>query len=88
MTYAYLSIGGFLLGSFLYTGWYTTRTEPEVRHGYLIVGAGISLSVFLDAWLTFRRPEPVPYRLATLAAYAVVALGLLLIVRERRNERH
>jgi len=83
----YLAIGGFLVGSFLYTGWYTTQYEPNVRPGYVVVGMGIVLSVILNSWLTFYRPEHTWFRFLTLGAYALVALGLLFIVRERRKGR-
>jgi len=81
----WLSISGFLLGAFLYTGWYTTSYEPEVRFGYTIVGVGITLNVFVTTWLDFLQSKSNWWRGMLLLAYFVVALGLVLVVRERKR---
>lgn len=85
MSWLYLASAGFLLGSFLRTGWHTTRYEPEVRVGYGIVGVGIALSVVVNTALVFAHEEADAWRVATLVAYAIVALGLVVIVRQRRG---
>jgi hypothetical protein len=87
MAWVELSVGGFLLGSFLYTAWFTTRFEPAARPGYLLIGAGILLSVATNVVLELEVDASTGYRALTLASYAVAAAGLVLIVRERRGAR-
>jgi hypothetical protein len=86
MDWVFLSVGGFLVGVFLYTGWYTTRYEPEVRTGYAVIGLGIALSVAVNTWVDFAHDVDNWYRGAVLAGYATVAAGLVLIIVERRKE--
>jgi len=87
MDWAFLAIGGFLLGSVAYTGWYTTRIEPEVRGGYATIGAGVALVVCVNTWVDFVRDSSDWFRAFTLVGYLLVAAGLTLIVRERRTEQ-
>jgi len=87
MNWAYLFVGGLLLGAFLRTGYYTIRYEPEVEFGYAVTGLGIATSVLIGVYVDFARNLSPWYRAATLAGYLIVALGLVLINRERRQAR-
>jgi hypothetical protein len=83
----FLAVGGFLLGAVAYSGWYTTRYEPEVKAGYAVVGAGAGLVVAINTAVQFATDTSHWFLGATLVGYAIVAGGLTLIVRERRGER-
>ena len=83
----YLGVGGFLIGSCMYTGWYTTRWEPEVRHGWAVVGIGIVITVTINVYVDVSRHIDGAWRGLNLLGYFVVALGLAMIVRERREYR-
>jgi len=87
MDWVFLIVGGFLLGVFFYCGYYTTRYEPDVRHGYEVVGVGILLAVGLNTWIDFSRHIKDWYRGLTLISYAIVAIGLGLIVHSRRSRK-
>jgi peptidoglycan/LPS O-acetylase OafA/YrhL len=87
MDWAFLAIGGFLVGSLLYAGWYTTRYEPEARTAYALIGAGVLLVVAVNTWVDFVRDQSDWFRAATLLGYAIIAAGLVLLVRERRARR-
>jgi hypothetical protein len=84
MDWAFLAISGFLLGSLMYTGWYTTRYEPQAKIPYAVIGAGVTLVVVVNTWLDFIRNQSTWFRVATIIGYAFVAAGLTLLVRERR----
>lgn len=87
LQWTYLSLGGFLLGVFFYTGWYTVKFEPAVRWGYLVVGLGIFVSVLTSAIVNFHYREISDvYASITLFSYVVIAAGLALILRARRRE--
>ena len=88
MDWAFLAISGFLVGSLLYTGWYTTRYEPQAKVPYAVIGFGVVLVVFVNTWLDFVRDQSNWFRGTTLLGYAIVALGLTLLVRERRQRSH
>jgi len=85
MDWVFLSVGGFLVGAFLYAAYYTTTYEPEVKLGYTIVGVGIVVVVTVNTWLDFFSNRSNWFRGATLLGYAFVAAGLILIVIERRR---
>jgi len=85
MDWVFLSFGGFLIGSVMYTGWYTTRHEPEAKPGYAFIGLGIFVVVVINTWLDFSRHISNWFRTATLFGYLLVAFGLFLITRERRQ---
>jgi uncharacterized protein (DUF983 family) len=82
----FLGVGGFLLGSLLYIGWYTTRYEPEAKPGYLVMGIGVVMAVTTNVWLEFQTDASYWFLGVTLIGYALVAVGLTLIVRARRKE--
>src|SRR5262245_63349922 len=84
MDWAFLSIGGVLIGMLFRCAWYTARYEPEVKRGYAFVGAGVVLVVTINTWVDLTRELPDRFRAATLVAYVLVAAGLVLIIRERR----
>jgi len=84
--YVFMGIGGFLIGAVLYSGYYTTRYEPEVKYGYAIVGIGVIISVIINTWLDFFHKASDWFRYGTLLGYSIVALGLIIIIRERRAE--
>ena len=84
--FIFLALGGFLLGAFLFTGWYTTRFEPEVKYGYLVTGIGILISVGINTYLEFTVRRSNWFLGGTFAGYGVIALGLIMILRERRSE--
>jgi hypothetical protein len=86
MDWAFLAVGGFLLGSVFYTASFTTRYEPEVRSGYLVLGLGVLISVGVNVWLDFGRGVSDWFRGGTLLAYSTATAGLVLIVRERSRE--
>jgi hypothetical protein len=85
VTWAYLAIGGFLVGSLFYSASYTLRFEPQARTAYGVIGAGLAVSVVVNAWLDLDRDVSDWYRVGTLAAYALVAVGLVLLTRARRR---
>ena len=85
MDWVFLTVGGFLLGCFFRTAYFTTRYEPNVKLGYAVVGAGILASVGLSTWVDFSRDVSDWTRALTLTSYAVIALGLVLINRERSH---
>ena len=86
--YLFLAVGGFLLGAFLYSGYYTTKYEPEVKPGYLITGFGVMVVVLINTYIDFIREHVSDwYRSGTMIGYLFVALGLILINRERRGSR-
>lgn len=85
MTWVYLTVGGFLLGSVLYSGWYTTRFEPEARVPYAFIGVGVGVAVAVSAWVEFGQDRPTWVRVGVLAGYLIVAVGLTLLIRERRR---
>ena len=87
MDWAFLAIGGFLLGSVLYSGYYTTRFEPEVKGGYGIIGIGIFISVATNTYVDFFRDTSDWFRAMTLFGYLTVAVGLIILIRERRKHR-
>jgi hypothetical protein len=87
MPYVYIGIAGFLLGSFLYTGYYSVQYEPDVKFGYALIAIGISIAVGVTAWIDFIREHDGWYRGVTLLGYLLIALGLTSIVRARRR-RH
>ena len=82
---AFLGVGGFLLGSLAYTGWFTTHYEPEARPGYAVIGAGVATAVVANTWLQFHTRASYWFLVAECAAFLLVAVGLILIVRERRR---
>lgn len=81
----FLAVGGFLLGAVAYTGWFTTRYEPEVKPGYAFLGAGTALVVAISTAVDLVYDTKDWYRGSTLLGYALVAAGLTLIIRERRH---
>jgi hypothetical protein len=83
--WAFLVVGGFLLGALLYTAQYTTRYEPEVKPGYALLGVGIVLSVGVNTAVDFTHNISNWYRGSILATYAVVTAALVLITLERRH---
>jgi hypothetical protein len=83
--WVFLGIGGFLIGSVAYTGWCTTREEPEAKPGYALIGIGVACVVSVNTWLDFFRDTAGWFRALTLIGYVLVAVGLVLIVRERRQ---
>jgi len=85
MTWAYLAVSGFLLGSVLYSGWYTTRAEPEARLPYALIGVGATLAIALSSYVEFWSHRPTWIRVGVLDGYLLVAIGLVLLVRERRR---
>jgi len=87
MDWAFLAISGFLLGSLGYTGWYTTRWEPEARLPYAVIGIGVVLVVTVNTWIDFIRDVSDWFRATTILGYAIVAAGLTLLVKERRGRR-
>jgi len=87
MDYVYIGIGGFLLGSFLYTGYYTVQYEPDVKFGYILVGIGMIIAVSVTAYVDFLRERNGWYRGLTLLGYSVIAAGLTSIVRARNRRR-
>lgn len=82
----FLGVGGFLLGAFAYTGWYTTRYEPEAKLGYGLMGLGIGVNVAINVWLDFQVESTNWYIVATFIGYGLVAAGLVAIIRERRRK--
>jgi hypothetical protein len=84
----FLAAGGFLLGSVFYTGYYTTRYEPEVKLGYAVIGLGVLVTVVIDTWLNFFRDASDWFRLGTFLGYLIITIGLILIVRVRRKKAH
>jgi hypothetical protein len=87
MDWAYLVLGGFLLGSVARTGWYTTRYEPQARPGYALIGTGVALVVAIGTWVDWQRDVTDWLRAVMLVGYTLVAAGLTLIARERRERR-
>ena len=74
-----LGVGCFLLGAFLYCGYYTTRFEPEVERGYTLVGVGILVSVGLNTWLEFSTDRPSWYLALTFIGYAIGLWSTLMM---------
>jgi hypothetical protein len=87
MDVVFLAVAGFLLGSFFFTAYYTTKYEPGVRPGYLVVGGGIVISVIVNTWIDFIRDQSLWFRSAILLSYAFIAAGLVMIARDRRRRR-
>lgn len=87
MDWVFLTVGGFLVGAFLYSGYFTTRYKPEVKLGYVVVGAGIVVTVAVNTWVDFTHDVSDWFRASVLLGYALVAAGLVVIVRGRRR-RH
>src|SRR5262245_51546373 len=85
MDWAYLGVGGFLLGMLFRCAAYTIRYEPEVQRGYGLVGLGVFLVVTINTWVDLTRDLTDWFRAATLIGYALVGTGLVLIIRERRG---
>lgn len=85
MTWAYLAVGGFLLGSVAYAGYYTTRYEPEVKPGYLVLGFGILVNVGLNTYVGYERDVQWWILALVLLAYATITAGLVLITLARRR---
>lgn len=83
MEWTFLAIGGFLLGAFFYTGYYTTIYEPEVKPGYLLLGAGILMSVAINAWYDLAHHVTTWFQVLTLLSYALVTAGLIVVARRR-----
>jgi len=88
LDWAFLAFGGFLLGSVFYTGYYTTRYEPEAKPGYAFIGLGIFISVSINTWLDFSRDTSNWFRTGTVIGYFIIAIGLVLLVRERRGRQY
>ena len=85
MDYLFLGVSGFLVGSVGYAGWYTTRYEPEAKPAYTLIGLGVLLVVAINTWVDFVRDQSDWFRGATLLGYAIVALGLVMLTRERKQ---
>lgn len=83
MDYAFLAVGGFLLGAFFYTGYYATLYEPDVKPGYVLLGVGILVSVATNAWVDLFRDISNWFRGFTLLAYLFITAGLTFISRRR-----
>lgn len=87
LDWVFLSVGGFFLGAFLYSGYYTTKYEPEVKGGYTIIGAGITIAVSTSIYVDFTHRISDWWRGLTLLGYTIVSIGLVVIIRERRGEK-
>jgi len=87
MDWAFLAVTGFLLGSVLYTGWYTIRYEPEAKLAYALIGTGVLMVAGVNAYLDFYLDRSNWYRGALMVGYGTVASGLTLLVRSRRRRQ-
>jgi hypothetical protein len=87
MEWASLTIGGFLMGSILYVGYFTTREEPELKFGYFLLGLGIFLTVGVNIYVDFAYDISKWYKAVTLTAYTFVTAGLVDIMIQRRRHK-
>ena len=81
----FLAVGGFLVGIVLCTGYYTVKYEPEARLGWTLIAIGGTISVAINLWVEYFRDVSGWFRSWTLVGYAVIALGLVFLLRARRR---
>jgi uncharacterized membrane protein len=86
--WVFLALGGFLLGSTFFAGYYATRSEPQLKPGYLIIGVGLLVNVGVSSWMEHANVADTWIRATVLVSYAVGTAGLVWITYiRRRNQR-
>lgn len=83
MNWAFLIVGGLVLGSLARLTWKVISEETHFRYPIALIGLGMGMVVAIDIWIVFFRATPVWFRIVTMVGYVFISIGSLLVVHQK-----